>query len=174
MELLEKVKVNPNICGISLDFAGELTPENSQALQNFYNSVASNNVWNDSYFGKKTVSFSEVSKTSRSGIQHTQTLRIKFPSNDARRSDRLQLFTKVKFVKMLLDNGTSLIIGRNDFFQNKRPEVSISSSEKISTITFTTKSIFTTGFYNATNNGGANDYIDDLLPHDIPITFLNI
>ncbi len=173
MEILEKVKINPNICGIQLDFAGELSPEHSNTIQNFYNSTGVGNVWNDSYFGKKTVSFRENSKNSKSGISFEQQLVIKFPGNDSSRSDRIAIFTKVKFVKLILSNGTNFVIGRNDFFQNKRPKIKFNSDEKMVSVTFTTKSIFPIGFVDAVDNG-SNDPFNDLLPHDIPITFINI
>lgn len=171
MELLNKVTVNPNICGIELDFNGELSPDNSEVLKSFYNSVGSNSVWNNSYFGKKTVRFSETSKKHKAGIYYTQSLMIKVPSNDANRSERLNLFTKTKNIKVNLDNNSSLVLGRNDIFQNKRPNVTVSSSEKMTTLTFATTSIFSAGFY---NSDAESNVTNDLLPHDIPITFINI
>ena len=172
MSIFQKIKINPQICGIELDFNGELSPENSKATQNFYNSAGVDNNWNTTYFGKKTVSFSETSKTSRAGTSFKQTLKIKFPSNDSSRSDRIALIEKVKFIKLILTNDTNLVLGRNDFFQNKSPEVKISSTEKITTITFTTKSIFSIGFIDALGEDASA--FSDLLPHDIPITFINI
>ena len=172
METLEKVKPIPQICGVELDFNGELIPENSKLTQNFFNSKSSNNNWNDTYFGKKTVSFRETSKKTKPGLSYQQTFKIKFPSNDESRSDRLELFTKVKFIKINFDNDTSAVLGRNDFFQNKLPEVKIESTEKITTVTFTTKSIFSIGFVDALDAN--SEWFNDLLPHDIPITFINI
>jgi hypothetical protein len=173
MEILEKVRVNPNICRIQLDFAGALSPEAASSIQNFYNSRGVDNIWNDAYFGKKRVSFRETSKSSKSGLSFTQVLEIKFPSNDSNRSDRISLFEKVKYVKLILDNGNTMVIGRNDYFQNKLPDVSITSDEMITTVKFETKSIFSIGFVDAAG-AGTNDFFNDLLPHDIPITFINI
>lgn len=173
MEILEKVKINPQICGIQLDFNGALSPQYAQSLQNFYNSSSSENVWNDAYFGKKRVSFRETSKKSRSGPSYVQTLEIRFPGNDKLRSDRIAFFHKVKYVKLILTNQTIMVLGRNDYFQNKLPEISVTSDEQMTTIKFETQSIFPVGFVDAAP-GVSNDFFNDLLPHDIPITFINI
>jgi hypothetical protein len=172
MEMLDKVKVKASICGIELDFDGQLTPDNSSAIQNFFNSQSNGNVWNNIYFGKTTVSFAENSKKSNAGISYNQTLSIKFPSKDTNRSNRLELFKFVKFIKIIFTDASEIIIGRNDYFQNTPPSVAINSTDKFSTVTFSVSSIFSAGYL--TSNTGSSDWLDDLLPHDIPITFINI
>ena len=173
MELLDKVKVNPEICHISLDFDGGLNADYSKAAQNFYNSKENGNNWNKTHFGKTTVSFQEDSKTSDAGESFTQTLSIKFPSNDDHRSDRIAFFKFVKFIKLDLTNGAQMVLGRNDYFQNKTPKVTTRSTHKFTTVTFVIESIFAAGFVLA-GDGSVTDYLNELLPHDIPITFINI
>lgn len=173
MAIFDKVKGNPQICGVELDFDGQLTPEKSNAIQNFYNSSSIGAEWNASYFGKTTVSFSETSKNSNAGVSYNQSLSIKFPSNDNSRSERLETFKFVKFVKIKFTNNTQLVIGRNDYFQNTPPTVTINSDNKFSIITFNVVSIFSAGFLTS-ETGDISDWINDLLPHDIPITFINI
>jgi hypothetical protein len=172
MQILEKVTVNPYICGIEFDFTGQLTPLDSAEIQSFFSSKANQLTWKESYFGKKTVSFRETSKPDKkANTVYLQTLKIKFPSNDQNRSDRIYLFSKIKFIRIILNNSASLVIGRNDFFQNKRPVVKITSDEKMTIVTFTTKSIFPTGFAEITD---ISEISDQLLPADVPLTFINI
>ncbi|WP_372744301.1 hypothetical protein [Lutibacter sp.] len=173
MEIIDRVAFNPDVCAVELDFEGKLTPEYAKIAQNFFNSRENGNVWKPTYFGKKTISFSETSKKSTAGTSYNQTITITFPSNDLLRSDRLELFKMVKFIKLVLTNGAKLVIGRNDFFQNSPPKVKTESNLKITTVTFSTESIFHSGFVRNADDDIA-DLIDDLLPHDIPITFINI
>jgi len=171
MSVLEKVKINPQICGLELDFSGELYPEQSKTLQNFFNSKGNQLTWNNTYFGKTTIRFNETSKNTTSGLKFTQELSIKFPSNDGSRSDRIAIFRKVKFLRLLLSNNTSLVMGRNDYFQNKRPNLSFQSDITFTTVTFTTESIFAVGFVEIVDISGI---ANQLFPADIPITFINI
>lgn len=170
MELIDKVSVNPIICGIELDFSGQLDPQNATGFQQFYDSKGNLLTWEEIYFGKKTVTFRETSKESKEGTSYTQKLTIKFPSNDKNRSKRIELIKKVKFIKLILDTGEKMVIGRNDFFQNKRPQVIISSNVAQTTVSFTAQSIFPIGFVTEISA----DLLSTLLPADIPITFINI
>ena len=163
---LNKVKTNPIVCGIELDFAGNLVPSAGEEIANFYNSYPSLNEFTQAYFGKKTVSFSEKTSTTLDGLVYNQTLTIQFPSNDVNRAVRLDIFHKVKFIRILLSNDTSIILGRNDYFQNKKPDVKIESDIKMSKVVFDTKSITPAGFL-----------VPDLgaigFPVDVPIDFFN-
>lgn len=167
MELQEKVKSLPHVCGIELDFDGQLIPSAGEELINFYNSYPSNNEFVKAYFGLKTVRFKESSVDTRSGVYFNQGLVIQFPSNDVNRSSRLDLFKKVKFIKIKLTNNTEMVFGRNDYFQNKKPEVKIESDLNISKVTFSTKSIFPLGFLIV--DMGAVGF-----PVDVPIDFINL
>lgn len=169
MQVLEKVNNNPSICGIELDFTGELSPTFSQPYQNFFNSKANQLTWVNAYFGKRTVSFSETSKIDQNqNLYYIQTVSIKFPSNDAQRSERINVLSKVKFVKITLTNGSSLVIGRNDFFQNKKPKFQVTSDEKSTTVKYTSSSIFPTGFAELQD---ISQISDQLLPAGVPLTF---
>lgn len=172
MNLLEKVKEIPFICGVYFDFTGELFPVNSKEKQNFYNSQANQFTWSESYFGKKTITFSETSKLdTNQNRYYTQTLKIKFPSTDAYRSDRLEIFGHVKFIRLSLTNNSDLVMGRNDVHQNKKPVCKASSNLKSTTITYTTKSIFPTGFAEILD---VTQISDQLLPADVPLTFTKL
>ncbi|MEI6865811.1 hypothetical protein [Flavicella sp.] len=171
MQLAEKVKDTPFIYGIELDFSGHLVPVSSES-GGFFNSKANQLTWEEIYFGRKTVSFKETTKTDKRGnTVFSQFLTIKFPSNDFNRANRLALFFQVRFLKILLTNKTSLVFGRNDFYQNKPPAVSISSSERMSSVSFESKSIFPTGFAEIQD---ISQVSDQLLPADLPLTFINL
>lgn len=170
MEVLSKVSINPFICAIELDFSGNLTPNNSNVPRSFFNSLGNSLTWEEAYFGKKTVSLKETSKNVAAGTQYTQKLSIKFPSTDINRSERIYLFNKVKFVKIVMNTGLKLVLGRNDFFQNKKPAVTASSTTTHTIITFTSNSIFPIGTVDEVD---ITTFGDNLLPNNLPISFIN-
>lgn len=177
MSLLQKVTTAPHICKISFDFSGELTPVSKALAQNFYNSYYNIYSWKEAHFGKRKASFKETEKITDSGSEYTQVLKIIFPSVDKFRSDRLALFKEAKYVRLELSNGLMLVMGRNDFFQNKRTEFKTASTQKSTTLTVTTKSIFSIGFLEENNLGSSSsvsEFIDFLIPLDTPINLINI
>lgn len=170
MQILEKVTVTPYICGIELDFAGELLPSFSETTQPFYNSSANALTWNKTYISIKSISFRETSKEDKNqNTAYTQKLSFKFPSNDTQRAERIELLRKVKFIKLMMNNDTSLVIGRNDYNQNKLPNFSTSSDIKSTTVTYTSKSVFPTGFAEIIN---IKAIASSLAPIDLPLTFI--
>lgn len=154
----------PNICGIQLDFGGTLIPSNIVGFQPFFNSVAQNAQFQNIYHGKSTVSFSEESSKSAAGISWKQKIVFRFPVTDSMRATTLSNLHKIKSVKIELTNGLFLVIGRNDFFQNKRPDIAITANEKMAALEISSLSISPAGF------------IPDLkqyqLPAFIPLTLI--
>jgi coproporphyrinogen III oxidase-like Fe-S oxidoreductase len=146
MELLERVKVNPNICSIELAFQGILSAANIPDWQQFYNSSMYSLDFSKTYIGLGSVAFSEESEESAAGTSYKQSVTIRFPSTDKNRSERIALMDKVKFVKLKLTNGLDLVIGRNDFEQNARPRIKIKTNVKTAEAVFETVSIFPAGF----------------------------
>lgn len=146
MEVLERVKVNPNICGVELAFSGELTAANILDWQPFFNSSMFATDFSKTYAGLGSVSFSEESQESPAGTSYKQTITIRFPSTDKNRSERIALMDKVSFVKLKLTNGLDLVIGRNDFSQNARPRINIKTNIKTAEVEFSTVSIVPAGF----------------------------
>jgi hypothetical protein len=146
MELLERVKVNPNICSVELAFSGELTAANIPDWQQFYNSSMIGTDFSKTHIGLGSVAFAEESQESPSGTSYKQSITIRFPSTDKNRSERIALMDKVRFVKLKLNNGLDLVIGRNDFEQNARPRIKIKTNIKTAEAEFETVSIFPSGF----------------------------
>jgi len=152
----------PNICGIQLDFGGNLIPSNIVGFQPFFNSVAPDSQFQKVYHGKSTVSFLEESSKSSAGDSWKQKVIFRFPATDALRATTLNELLKIKFVKITLTNGLFLVIGRNDYFQNKPPDVTINVSEKMATLEVNCLSISPAGFI--------PDITQYELPAFIPIT----
>jgi hypothetical protein len=146
MELLDRVKVNPNICGVELAFYGDIIPSKILDWQQFYNSSMLGTDFKKTHIGLGSVAFAEESESSNSGPFYKQSVSIRFPSTDDNRSERLEMMQKVKFVKLKLTNGTDLVIGRNDFTQNARPKIKIKTNHKTAEAVFETISIFPSGF----------------------------
>lgn len=162
MELFDRVKVNPNICGVELAFTGELSPSVIPSWQQFHNSVMINTDFEKTYIGLGSVTFGEESQDSNAGTSYKQSVTIQFPSTDAHRAERIALLQTVKFIKLKLTNGTDLVIGRNDVKQNARPKIKIETNIKIAQAKFETVSIFPSGYTSSFEVYG--------LPVLIPIT----
>jgi hypothetical protein len=146
MELLDKVNINPNICGVELAFNGQLTAANIPDWQQFYNSTMIDTDFTKTYIGLGSVSFAEESQESAAGTSYKQSVTIRFPSTDGNRSQRIALISKTRFIKLKLSSGRDLIIGRNDYKQNARPKIVIKTNVKTAEAVFETVSIFPSGF----------------------------
>lgn len=146
MELLDRVKTNPNICGVELAFTGTLIPSKILDWQQFSNSIMSGTDFSKAHFGLGSVSFAEESDNSNSGPSYKQSISIRFPSTDDKRAERLAMMQEVTFIKLKLTNGLDIVIGRNDFVQNARPKIKIKTNIKTAEAVFETVSIFPSGF----------------------------
>lgn len=162
MELLERVKVNPNICGVELGFSGDLSAANIPDWQPFFNSSMFAIDFAKTHIGLGSVAFAEESQESAAGTSYKQSVVIRFPASDGNRSERIALMDKVRFVKLKLTNGLDLVIGRNDFEQNARPRIKIKTNIKTAEAEFETVSIFPSGYVSDENAIG--------LPTLIPIS----
>ena len=146
MELLDQVKVNPNICGVELAFTGSLLASNIPEWQQFYNTAMIATDFSKTYIGLGSVSFAEESIESGAGTSYKQSITLRFPSSDGNRSERLALMQTVKFIKLKLTNGLDLVIGRNDYVQNARPKIKIKTNVKTAEVEFETISMFPSGY----------------------------
>lgn len=146
MELLDKVIVNPNICGVELAFNGELLASSIPDWQQFYNSLMIATDFSKTHIGLGSVSFGEESQQTNAGVSYKQSIVIRFPACDENRSQRLELLQRVKFLKLKLTNGRDIVIGRNDFKQNARPRIKTETNIKTAEAKFETVSIFSSGF----------------------------
>jgi hypothetical protein len=162
MQILDRVKVNPNICGVELGFSGDLAASSIPAWQPFFNSSMFAIDFSKTHIGLGSVAFAEESQESAAGTSYKQSVTIRFPSSDENRSERIALMDKVRFVKLKLSNGLDLVIGRNDFEQNSRPRIKIKTNIKTAEAEFETVSIFPSGYVSDENAIG--------LPSLIPIS----
>lgn len=162
MELLNKVKVSANICGVELAFVGDLLASSIPEWQQFYNSQMIATDFTKTHIGLGSVSFEEESVQSNAGTSYKQVLVIRFPVCDGNRAQRLELLQRVKFIKLKLTTGRDIVIGRNDFKQNARPRIKTQTNSKTAEAKFETVSISPSGYVaNAAAYG---------LPAFIPIT----
>lgn len=165
MSLLDKASNKlVTICGIEIATVGDIKVSTIEDWQPFYNSIIENADFQKTYIGFGSVSFAEQSTKTNSGTQYKQKLEFRFPGNDEHRSQRLAFFEKLKFIRVLLSNGKSFLIGRNDFNQNAKPKLVIKSNQHISEVEISTVSIFPTGFIPGAPNFG--------LPSLIPFTLI--
>ncbi|WP_341221880.1 hypothetical protein [Polaribacter atrinae] len=171
MSILQKSAGAPFICKVYLDFNGSLTPTNSEENQNFYNSVGNQYTWKPLYFSITKVNFTETPKEISAGTQYTQSLSISFPNSDALRTDRIEKIKTTKFVRLELSNGVSIVLGRNDFFQNKPLSILATSTANKTTISFKTITMFSVGVLQIND---VSHIIDFLIPTENPNNFIAI
>jgi hypothetical protein len=153
-----------NVCDVQISFTGLLFPSNVEGWQQFYNSLGVDIEFLNLYFSKASVSFTEESKDSNSGIYYTQKLILSFPERfDDKRSERIDSLHKLKFVQINFNNGKSLVLGRNDYLQNRRPVVTVKSDLKYTQVQIETDSIVPSGYNSSDVSFG--------LPTFFPISF---
>jgi hypothetical protein len=164
-DLFARVNSVPNICGIDLAFSGFMLPSFLDSYNRFFDAIPVGTNFQEVYFGKASVGFDEESDDTAAGPSYKQTVTIQFPTADTQRSLRLSMMHKVRFVRLKLNNGTALVIGRNDFEQNARPRIQSKTNERLGQVTFTTVSIFPTGYSMPIPQG--------VLPQTFPVNLID-
>lgn len=140
MDYSKKVASVPNICKIYLDFTGKSLAFNPDDV-NFNDTVISNGLIQETYFQKGSVQFTESSAETAAGVKYEQKLNLSFNSADNQRAIRIHDLHNIRHVILELTNGELLIMGRNDYFQNKKPIVSTNSTHIKTTAEITTESV---------------------------------
>lgn len=153
-----------NVCDIMISFTGMLFPSNIEDFQPFYNSIGIDLDFLKVYFSSASVAFGETSQESNAGTSYKQKLVLSFPERfDGNRAERIDAFRKIKFVLIKFTNGKALVIGRNDYQQNSKPIVTVSSDTKFTQVQIETESISPAGYIPIETSFG--------LPTFFPVSF---
>lgn len=166
LDLRTKTNVHNLICGLEIDASGKILPAPFGALQPFHNTYVISSTAKPIYFGKGSVKLSQQAKDTVDGLLYQQALSIQFPNGDLLSANRIQEYSKVKFIYIKLSGGGQLFFGRNDYYQNTPISISIQNTPNLVKITYTCESVFPLG----QTNGSA----DHLLPEDLPINFFTL
>jgi hypothetical protein len=159
MELLDKVQTRSFICGIELSFDAQVVPSAIEGWQPFYNSTFTSNDFEKAYGSKSSFDFGEETVNGPQGTSYKQKAVFRFPVTDHKRAERIALLQQVKFVKFKLSTGLDIVIGRNDFFQNTKPEVKVKTNEHLAEVEILAQSIFPSGFTPNLNIYGLPTYV---------------
>lgn len=163
MDFAKKVQSVPNICKVFLDFTGRSIAFNPTAA-NFGDTLISNGLIQETYFHKGSIQFAENSSETSAGTKYDQTVNISFNSSDPDRAKRIQELHKIRHIILVLTNNENIVIGRNDYFQNKKPKVNTVSNHIKTAAEIYTESIIP-----------ASNYIGNVLvglPDIIPLTLI--
>jgi hypothetical protein len=152
-QLTDRVTDNVHICGVEIAFTGKAIPSINPVWQRLYNSIFEDDDFQKVYAGLSSLQFNEESVNAPAGIYYNQKVTFRFPTTDNLRADRLVLFTKIKFLKLILTNGLEIVVGRNDFEQNAKPKVEIKTNEQLAEVEISTSSIFPSGYTYSSING---------------------
>lgn len=145
--MFKKVENQRFICQLKLHFEGDfklinLSGDAPEQSRRFYHTIHDEKYNpSDLYFSKGSFNFSENGQETESGFLYKSQAVFRFPSNDSKRAQRIEEFTKAKFLEMILNDGTSFIMGRNDVFQNRKPSVSFASTFHLTEVKISSESI---------------------------------
>lgn len=162
MQLLDKVLTNLNLCGVSFSFQGNANPSIITGWQPFYNATF-DGTFEKAYTTVASVNYDQESAKTTAGIVYTQKVTFILPNSDQYRADRIALIHKLKYVKLHLSEGQDIIIGRNDYFQNKKPNIKVSENHQRCAVEISNRSIYPTAYTPRANAYG--------LPSLIPLSF---
>ncbi len=140
-EYSKKVRNLPIICSLELSFDGEIAPMTVGGIQAFLDTHWLTGTFSSAYFTKASFTFGEKTILTEAGYCCEQTLKFRFPSNDAKRSSRISMLQQLKFIRLILNNGSSALLGINDFTQNAKMKYESESTLQITEITFTNLSL---------------------------------
>lgn len=152
--ILDRVLSNVQCCGISLTFDDTSVPSTIAGWQPFYNTTFQNSNMQKAYAGIASIEFSEESITSISGTSYKQKASFRFPAHDKDRANRITLIQKIKYVHILMDDKSTITIGRNDFFQNTLPSIKVKTNQQLCEVDFEVISISPAGFTPTINQYG--------------------
>ena len=164
MAVLDKVFANVHACAIEFAFEGEATPSAIEGWQPFYNSLFPEVDFQKAYATFPSITFEEESVTSSAGTSYRQKVTYAFPEHDSQRAERIALLHKLKYVKIKFTGRLDLVIGRNDFNQNARPNIKTVSNGQTCGVTIESMAIFPAGFTPRADAFG--------LPTLVPITLI--
>src|SRR5690606_14932067 len=136
------------------------------SLQPFYNSYVQDSTAKQAYMSPSKGDLTEKGNNTEAGMVYEHTLTLQFPNNDPLRVMRIQDYLKVKYIYIKLSNGMVMFFGRNDFYQNTKPRISLTSTNKKTAITYKMKSMSMMGFTNGS--------FDFNLSEEFPINFYNL
>jgi hypothetical protein len=143
--MFDKLFSNIRLCGVSLFFNNDVLPNVINTSQLFYDSTITT-IPQKIYTSKSTLAFGQESKPSASGVIYTQKAVFSFPTGDAKVSERIAKLQQIRHIEVELTNGQKYIIGRNDFYQNARPEIEVQNTENTVQVSITSLSMFPIGF----------------------------
>lgn len=136
---------NVRLCGVSLFYNNGMLPNVLNSNQLFYDSTISTSP-EKIYTSKSTLALGQESTRSGNGVVYTQKVVFTFPTGDALVSERVAKLQEIKHLEVELNDGKKYIIGRNDYYQNARPEIEVQNTENTIQVSITTVSIFPIGF----------------------------
>ena len=171
--MFSKVNNQVFICSLKFHFDGKFehlyfsgaAPDQDQR---FYESIHKSGTAADpSYFSSGSFSFTETSQESDAGTFYRQEAAFRFPSNDKLRSQRIEKLKQLKYLEMILNDGSSFVMGRNDIDQNAKPVVRTQSNFHLTEVRLSTDSILPVSPLFVFEEGGPNP----LLGYDYTYNF---
>lgn len=148
--MYQKVHNSVFICSLKLHFDGDfeilhLTESSQQFGARYYQSANKNKSISvpfiPAYHSSGSFRFSENSQEVSAGHFYKQEAVFSFPSNDEKRAERIDKLQRLLYLELVLTDGRSLILGRNDIKQNAKPSIGVKSNLQRTEISVVTESL---------------------------------
>lgn len=146
MQIFSKILSNIHLCGVYVSFSGDMTPSNIDGFQRFNNHIPSFSNFEKIASPISKIQFQESSKQTNAGLVFTQEVTFQFSGSDAFQAQRIEMFHLIKYLGLELNNGKRLVIGRNDYFQNAKPNIEVANNAQGLVIALSSRSIMASGF----------------------------
>lgn len=157
--LNDKTNVTPFVCGVR--FSEDATTFLGTNPSNFNDTGFIPGATEDIYTSISSLKYVQTSKRTKSGQAFNQKFQFQFPNGDAFIAQRIEDILKARILIIYLTDGSRMLLGRNDYYQNTRPSITTSNNTRITQITFECNSIFPAGKYDVLSG--------NLLPQLFPI-----
>lgn len=164
IQYLEKLHSNIFLCGVEISLSGIPIPSNIDGWQPFHNYTITGAEFKKVFASISSIEFGEESFDTNAGTAYKLKVIFKFKNNDANRTLRSLIFTKVSFIKLKLTNSLDLVIGKNDWNQNTKPKFKMKSNHQFTEFEYEINTISPAGY---TPNPNSFQ-----LPSLIPLTLL--
>lgn len=163
MQIFDRIYSNVQLCKVEIALQGNLTPTYLQNWQPFYNSIPDGD-YHKIAASISSINFEQSSEDTSAGRLFKQKVIFRFPNSDSKRSERVVILCQTKFVKLVLNDGQEIVVGRNDYFQNTLPKIDTKENQQTCEVTIEAASMMPIGFVPSNNSFG--------LPALIPLTLI--
>lgn len=157
--LSQKSLSTPFICGVRFSNDPEISLGTNP--NNFNDVQLAIGATQDVYASISSLQYVQTSQRNKPGQEYNQKFQFQFPNGDTLIANRIEEIMTARVLILSLTDGSNMVLGRNDYYQNTRPTITSTNNTRTTQITFSCNSIFPVGKYTT--------LVASLLPQFFPI-----